>query len=87
MERTRDLYSEKRKSGGSYKIDCKGIKPDEDLRITITHSGIPHFKKKYIVSGSKLIGKDSISFKIIQTGQDIHISWQGSILPKIDLSV
>lgn len=86
MERSRDIYSEVRQSNKSYKIDCEGIQANDTLYITITHSGLPEFKKKYTVPGSQLIGKKSISFNVVQTGNDHRISWVGSILPRIDLS-
>lgn len=85
MERNRVIRTESRPSGGNYKIDCAGIKPDETLFITITHESNPDFIRKYEVSGNKLVGKNSISFNIVQTGNDWRISWKGDILPKIIL--
>ena len=87
MERSREIKTKSRQSTGSFKIDCEGITRDETLYITITHADFPDFKKKYTVNGSDLIGKKSISFKTIQTGDNVHISWQGSVLPKIVLSL
>ena len=86
MERTREIKTKSRQSTGSFNIDCEGIKRDETLFITITRAEFPDFKKKYTVEGIKLIGKKSISFKFVQTGNNIHISWMGDILPRIDLS-
>lgn len=86
MERSREIKTKSRQSTGSFKIDCEGIKRDETLYITITHADFPDFKRKYTVEGSKLVDKKSLSFKTVQTGNDVRISWQGSILPKVDLS-
>lgn len=85
MERNRVIRTKTRGSGGDYKIDCEGIKADETLFITITHESIPDFVRRYEISGSKLIGKDSISFNTVQTGKEWRISWKGGILPKVVL--
>ena len=85
IERTREIKP--RESTGGYKIDCEDIKPDDILKITITRTGYPDFKKKYKIEGSKLVGKKSIHFKVVQTGKEIRISWQGDIIPSFDLSV
>jgi hypothetical protein len=86
IERTREIKTKSRQSTGGFKIDCEGITKDDTLKITITHADFPDFKKKYLVEGIKLVGKNSISFKVVQTGKEVRISWQGNILPKIDLS-
>ena len=86
IERTREIKTKSRQSTGGFKIDCEGITKDDILKITITHADFPDFIKKYLVEGSKLVGKRSISFKAIQTGKEVRISWQGDVLPRIDLS-
>jgi hypothetical protein len=85
MERNRAIRTNTRASGGNYKIECKGIKRDEMLYITITHESIPDFMRKYEISGNQFIGKDSISFNTVQTGNEWRISWKGGILPKVVL--
>lgn len=85
MECHRVIRTKTRGSGGNYKIDCEGIAANDTLHITITHESIPDFVRRYEVPGNKLIGKKSISFNTVQTGNEWRIKWVGDILPKIVL--
>ena len=71
MERSRDIFSTNRQSNKSYKIDCEGIKPGETLYITITNLGVPGYIRKYTFQGNQLVGKKSVSFNVVQTGNDL----------------
>jgi len=82
IERNRVIRTTSRQSTGGYKIECEGIKPEDILRITITHISQPDFFQQYEVTGDKLVGKKSINFKVIQTGNEFRVAWQGDVLPK-----
>lgn len=61
----------------SYKIDTKGVTRGDILVVTIDHESKP-FNKTFKFNGSEVAHKDSISFRVIDFGTHIDISWSGA---------
>ena len=61
----------------SYKIDTKNVSRGDILVVNIDHETIS-FRKSYKFNGSDVAHKDSISFRVIDYGTSIDISWSGA---------
>lgn len=61
----------------SYKIDTKTVSHGDTLVVNINHESSP-FRKTYEFNGSDVAQKDSISFRVNDSGTSINISWSGA---------
>ncbi|MBG0782046.1 MAG: DNA-deoxyinosine glycosylase [Bacteroidales bacterium] len=65
-------------SSKSYKIDTKKVGPNDTLIVNIDHESKPSFFESYTFSGLSVASKNSISFRVIESGNRIDISWSGA---------
>ncbi len=61
----------------SYKIDTKNVSSSDKLIVNINHES-KSFKETYTFSGADISYKDSISFRVVDYGDRIDISWSGA---------
>jgi hypoxanthine-DNA glycosylase len=61
----------------SYKIDTKNVTRSDTLIVNIDHES-KTFKKNYRFKGADIANKDSISFRVVDYGTNIDISWSGA---------
>lgn len=62
----------------NYKIDTKTVSHNDILIVNIDHETKP-FSKLYKFKGSDVAHKNSISFRVIDFGTSIDVSWSGVI--------
>ena len=62
----------------SYKVDTKHVLLGDILVVHI-HHGTKPFSKTYRFNGVDVVHKNSISFRLIEDGATISISWSGAI--------
>lgn len=58
----------------SYKIDTKAVLIDDTLIVNINHES-KSFEKSFRFKGSDVVDKNSISFRVSESGNNIDISW------------
>ena len=61
----------------NYKIDTKNVSKNDFLVVNIDHETKP-FRKTYKFNGADVAHKDSISFRVAESGTSIDISWSGA---------
>lgn len=64
----------------SYKVVTEGVGPNDTLFVTIDHETKP-FRRTFQFNGKDVSGKDSISFRVIESGMEISITWSGDVRP------
>jgi hypothetical protein len=58
----------------NYRVDIKGINPDDTLIVELAHESKP-FQKKFKFRGRDVLQKKSLSFKVNEVGANIAIQW------------
>jgi hypoxanthine-DNA glycosylase len=64
-------------TSNSYKIDTKTVESGDILIVNIDHESKP-FQKTYHFEGKGVADKASISFRVIDSGTEIQITWSGA---------
>lgn len=78
ITRNRTIRTSSRlESSKSYKIDTKNIGRPDTLIVNIDHES-KSFNKTYTFKGEQVTNRDSISFRVIDYGTHIDISWSGA---------
>ncbi len=77
--RNRTIRTETRGSESDpYKVDTKKITKEDTLIVNIDHISKEDFFESYTFRGSDVANKNSISFKAIDWGKRIEITWSGA---------
>lgn len=61
----------------TYKVDTSSVTLADTLRVNIDHESKP-YKRSFWFNGRDVAGRQSISFSVIETGDEINISWTGA---------
>ena len=69
--------STRQEQSKSYKIDTKQVTKHDTLIVNIDHESKP-IRKRYKFRGIDVAHKNSISFRVLEDGSRINISWSGA---------
>lgn len=61
----------------NYRVDVSSVLRTDTLVVYINHESKP-FKRTYRFNGKDVADKNSISFKVVESGKTIDIIWSGA---------